>query len=213
MPDRDSDYWGERADRYDADTAWVVGSDVIDLVSEAIRSRSPLGDVIELGCGPGVFTERYAEWATRVVATDLSARMVGLASDRLAAVPNVDVRLADATATGLPGASADTVIALNLIHVVPDPAAVLTEVSRLLRADGSLLVGSVTVEGLPLARKASMGLRALVRFGPGLFRVRRDMDLGTLRSTVAASDLEVTRAELLRGEHSNVTWVEARRAG
>lgn len=74
-----------------------------------------------------------------MVTTDLSGPMVEAATRALADLPNVTVQRADAVATGLPDAGADGVVMVNLLHIVPDAAAVLAEARRLLRPGGALV--------------------------------------------------------------------------
>ena len=110
----------------------------------------PAGDAVELGCGTGRFTRAYARRCRSVDALDLSAAMVEVARDRLADLPQVRVQLADAAATELPAGSADCVVVLNLLYIVPDPAAILAEARRLLQPGGTLVAASLTMEGVPV---------------------------------------------------------------
>jgi len=205
-------YWDDRADSYDADTVYAVGQGVLDAMASAMLEALPEGgDVIELGCGPGAFTRLYASGSKSVIATDFAPHMVEAAARTLAGYPNVSVRVADATATGLPDGSADAVVAMNLIHIVPDPPAVLAEAYRLLRPRGTLVVSSYAADELSLARAASMGLRALRRFGPGLLRNRTDLTQAKLENLVRAAGFENLEGQLLRGAAANAVFVRASR--
>jgi ubiquinone/menaquinone biosynthesis C-methylase UbiE len=206
------DYWDNRADSYDADTVYAVGPGVLDAMASAMLEALPEGsDVIELGCGPGAFTRLYASRSRSVMATDFAPHMVEAAARALAHYPNVSVRVADATATGLPDGSADAVVAMNLIHIVPDPPAVLAEACRLLRPGGTLVVSSYAAEELPLTRAASMGLRALLRFGPRLLRNRTDLTQAKLEALVRQAGFERLEGRLLRGGAANAVFVRAER--
>ena len=205
-------YWDDRADSYDVDTVYVVGQDVLDAMASAMLEALPEGsDVVELGCGPGAFTRLYASRSRSVIATDFAPHMVEAAARALAGYPNVSVRTADAAATGLPDGSADAVVAMNLIHIVPDPPAVLAEAYRLLRPRGTLVVSSYAADELSLARAASMGLRALRRFGPGLLRNRTDLTQAKLENLVRAAGFENLEGQLLRGAAANAVFVRASR--
>lgn len=205
------EYWDKRAARYSGDTAYTVGSRILDAEAEALLEVVTGGEVVEFGCGTGTFTRLYAPRCTSVVATDYAPQMVEQAAVALADMPNVVVRVADATATGLPCESADFVVVLNLIHIVPDPAAVLAEARRLLRPGGAVVVSSHTDEGLPLARRAAMGLRALRRFGLGLIRQRGHVTQPGLEALVAQAGFVGVGGRLLEGGSANATFVTAAR--
>ena len=166
MPaDNAQDYWNRLADTYQEDVAYVVGSDLHDVILKRLGRESDLGRVAEFGCGTGLFTHTIADNAQEVVATDASARMVVVARRRLAGLSNVSVRQAPCPASGLDEAAYDTVLMANLIHMVPDPHAVLGEAWRVLRPGGRVLVISYTPRGMTLRAKLMMMWRYLRRIG------------------------------------------------
>jgi SAM-dependent methyltransferase len=55
----------------------------------ALESASPLGEVLELACGPGTFTSELARRATSVDALDASPEMLEIAAARTAPATNV----------------------------------------------------------------------------------------------------------------------------
>lgn len=61
----------------------------------ALNAAAPLGDVLELACGPGTFTSELAAHATSVTALDASREMLEIAAARTAAVTNVRFAQAD----------------------------------------------------------------------------------------------------------------------
>jgi 2-polyprenyl-3-methyl-5-hydroxy-6-metoxy-1,4-benzoquinol methylase len=54
---------------------------------------------------------------------------------------NIETVLAHSYDTGIPGAVADVVLLVDMIHMVSDRDALLREVHRLLKPDGVLFVG------------------------------------------------------------------------
>jgi SAM-dependent methyltransferase len=61
----------------------------------ALESASPLGEVLELACGPGTFTSELARRATSVDALDASPEMLEIAATRTAPATNVRLVLVD----------------------------------------------------------------------------------------------------------------------
>ncbi len=96
-------------------------------------------DVLEIGCGAGTFTRLMAARADRVVALDLSPKMIRAARQRLGGHPNVEFHVADATACPFPTSRFDGVVSIaTLHHLRLEP--MLTRMKEALRPGGTLLV-------------------------------------------------------------------------
>ena len=106
-------------------------------------AAAPLGDSVrlcDLGCGPADIVVRIAQarpqW--KLVAVDAAPAMLELAKKAVTAAgvgPRVDLVLADAKDTGLPGGF-DVVCSNSILHHVADPLAFWRETRRLLRPGG-----------------------------------------------------------------------------
>lgn len=204
-------YWDEQARTYDADTAYAIGDEILTAMAAEIASEGDLGDVVEFGCGTGLFTLAYAHNASSVVATDVSEPMLDIARGRLAGLGNVFVRHADAADSGLPPEAYDTVVAVNLIHVVPDAGTVMREFARVVRPGGRVIVTSVNMHGVSLLGYAVTGLRALGRFGLGLVRRRRDPGPEELARLAKEAGLGVERYALLKTGRANALYLVGRK--
>ena len=106
------------------------------------RRAALLGDlggrVLEVGAGTGANLAFYRQ-ASEVVACEPDPAMRKRLAAKLAAAP-VPVELSDAAAEALPfaGARFDVVVSTLVLCTVPDPAAALAEVARVLRPGGRL---------------------------------------------------------------------------
>jgi SAM-dependent methyltransferase len=87
--------------------------------------------VLDLGSGPGYYSERLAEAGARVVAVDLLSANAGSAAAR-----GAQAVVADAGGLPLPAGSVDGVFCSNLLEHVPDPTRILDEIQRVLRPGG-----------------------------------------------------------------------------
>jgi ubiquinone/menaquinone biosynthesis C-methylase UbiE len=98
------------------------------------------GRVLEVGVGSGLNLPWYGPGVESVVGIDPSARLLGMAR-RLAASAPVRAELLLGSATSLPidAASVDTVVMTWTLCSIPDPAAALREMRRVLRPRGTLL--------------------------------------------------------------------------
>jgi ArsR family transcriptional regulator len=103
----------------------------------------------DLGCGTGQLTETIAPYVKRVVAVDSSTDMLDAARLRVGAARNVDLRQGDLEALPLDTGELDAAMLSLVLHYSPSPARALTEVGRVIRKGGRVLV----VEMLPHDRQ------------------------------------------------------------
>jgi len=100
--------------------------------------------ILELGCGPGFYTCRFAQLFPRIMATgiDLSPKLIRRA--RLRAknldLPNCNFVEANACALPLIKESIDAVVISRLFLAVTDRSEVLSEVFRVLRPGGKCFI-------------------------------------------------------------------------
>ena len=123
-----------------ASPAWaeLLRTDLLPWVEEI----GELGDdVLEIGPGPGLTTDLLRGRVARLVALALDPTLAGPLADRLAGT-NVEVRCADATASGLESDRFSTVTCFSMLHHMPSTDhqdRLFAEVHRLLRPGGTFL--------------------------------------------------------------------------
>jgi phosphatidylethanolamine/phosphatidyl-N-methylethanolamine N-methyltransferase len=117
----------------------------------AVNARPP-GRVLEVGVGTGLALPHYRPEIS-VVGIDLSAEMLAKARAKVAAerLSNVEALLEmDAQALEFPDASFDSAVGMFVASVVPDAAAMLAELVRVVRPGGTILfVNHFRAEGGP----------------------------------------------------------------
>lgn len=130
----------------------------------------PCREALEVGCGSGAFARLLAARAERVLALDLSPKMIEVAVERSARFTNIDFRVADVLTLELPAGRFDCIATIATLHHLP-VAEALSKLKRALKPGGVLLVLDLLQnEGLSdavrnaLAVPLSVGLR-LVRRG------------------------------------------------
>jgi ArsR family transcriptional regulator len=96
--------------------------------------------VADLGCGTGQVSEMLAPFVAQVVAVDESAAMLNAARKRLKDHDNVSVREGDLGALPIDDESLDAALIFLVLHYTADPAEVLSEVCRVLKPEGRVLV-------------------------------------------------------------------------
>ncbi|MBX5185289.1 class I SAM-dependent methyltransferase [Rhizobium sp. NZLR5] len=118
-----------------------------------VAAHLPLkpGDrVLDVGCGPAWFwaaTAGLLPEDLQLTLADLSPGMVDEAAARCGALPfgSVQGRQADAAALPFEDGAFDLVIAMHMLYHLPDPAAGIAEMSRVLKPGGFL---AVTTNGI-----------------------------------------------------------------
>lgn len=94
----------------------------------------------DLGCGTGRVGAALAPFVRRVIAVDGSRAMLDAARDRLGGRDNVELRRGELESLPLEDSSLDAATLILVLHHLPDPAAGLAEVARVLRPQGRLLI-------------------------------------------------------------------------
>jgi 2-polyprenyl-3-methyl-5-hydroxy-6-metoxy-1,4-benzoquinol methylase len=129
--------------------AWLYDrrADGDDELREIVERLSPLLDenhtVLDFGCASGVVACRVAPGVKHVTGLDTSPRMIERARERAGELPNVDFRAASIFDEVL--GAFDVVLALHVLHLLPDPAAAVRRIAELVPPGGLLI--SVTPAG------------------------------------------------------------------
>lgn len=121
--------------------------------------------VLELGCGTGTTAFRLAGDVRDYLATDFSAAMIAIASERYGVnlVPNLAFRIATAEALAAERVQYDAVLGFNYLHLVRDLSGTLGNIHALLASRGLFVSKTPCVgEMNPLIRLALLpAMRAL----------------------------------------------------
>lgn len=98
-----------------------------------------LHEALEVGCGTGAFARALAERSKRVLAVDLSPRMVEVAKARSKGYPNIEYEVADANSWPFSEGRFGCVASITTLHHLP-LAPTLRKMGSALRPGGTLLV-------------------------------------------------------------------------
>jgi len=107
------------------------------IVSDLIE---PDDMVLECACGTGLLSAVIAPKCRRLTATDYSRKMLKKAEKNCRALRNVTYAQADITALAFPDGSFDKVVAGNVIHLLDNPMTALSELNRVCKDGGTLIV-------------------------------------------------------------------------
>jgi SAM-dependent methyltransferase len=147
------------------DDAWLDGIPEGTLASFAgtgnpfrLGALTPGEHVVDVGCGAGfdsLLAARMVGTAGAVVGVDMTPAMLAKARDGAAAAGLANVAFRDGYAETLPVPDgwADVVISNGALNLVPDKAAALAEMARVLKPGGRLQIGDILVQR-PVPRSA-----------------------------------------------------------
>lgn len=158
-------YWSRFSTTFDENQEYVVGKDFLEEVKINLNKLVDLGEVLELGCGTGYFTETIVKNAKHVFATDLSNELLENARIRLSNFDHVTIQKENCYSTSFVSEKFDTVFMANLIHIIEDPLQVLQESYRILKNDGLLIITSFTNYGMKPLEIIKLGFRFIKVWG------------------------------------------------
>ena len=94
----------------------------------------------DLGCGTGQLTETVAPYVRRVISVDGSTDMLEAARHRLGGAKNVELRQGELEGLPIDSGELDVAMLSLVLHYSPSPARALSEVGRVVRKGGRVLV-------------------------------------------------------------------------
>jgi ubiquinone/menaquinone biosynthesis C-methylase UbiE len=159
------EYWSRFPNTYEKNQEYVVGKQLLDEITRELNRLPELGQLVELGCGTGCFTETIAVKTKSMFATDISDTLLEAAKTRIGEHPKITVQKEDCKATSFPPEAFDSVFMANLIHVVDNPGKALRECNRILRNGGIIVIVTFTGHGMKLWEKIKMIVRFAKAWG------------------------------------------------
>ena len=137
----DREHWDQEAHTYDDEYRGMVGERFeTEIRSWLARQFTDADNVLELGCGTGIFSAMIVERVKHLTASDFSPEMLERATQRLAGYQSVELRTEDACHTSFADDSFSALLAVNLLHHADAPATVVRECQRVLRPGGRAVI-------------------------------------------------------------------------
>ena len=190
---RKAAFWDRIARKYAADPITdMAGYETTLRRVQALLA--PDDEVLEIGCGTGTTALRLAPFIRRMLATDVSAAMISIAQEKLAAQPVPQLRFevtdADAPVSGL--ATCDAVLAFNLLHLVSNLDQTLAAAAQALRPGGLLISKTPCVAEMnPLVHRLALPLMRAIGKAPHVLC----FDGNALQAAIVRQGLEILAVE------------------
>lgn len=138
--------------QYDLGQGRAYYSHICDMVMEHLPKNSTL---LDLGCGTGLFMQRYEELGGRAIGLDISRGMILRARQRC---PKSDVTLGTAECLPFKENTFDGLSSLLAFSYLRNPEAMLADAFRVLKPGGSISI-------------CTLGKNAFTTFIPLIYRV------------------------------------------
>ena len=133
-------FWDRVAGVYDLFGKIYNGKVNREMCGTVATEVGPDDRVLECACGTGLITAAVAGQCSKLVATDYSEGMLKQTRKKCGSYPNVEIRTADILNLPFPDEAFDAVIAANVIHLLDDPYKALSELDRVCRPGGKLII-------------------------------------------------------------------------
>lgn len=117
-------------------------------LENALKKIEPAGDVLEIGCGPAVWTNLFIENARRLLLIDISKEMLEKAHERITSCnqggykDKVKYQLGDFASIPLEENQFDTIISIRAFEYMSDKRGVINKCYGILRKGGRLLIST-----------------------------------------------------------------------
>lgn len=200
-------YWSKFTSEFEEKQSHVVGSEILQRMHEELQEENKLGEVLELGCGTGLFTVSLQKISQHVTATDYSDEMVAVAQNKRGNLKNVIFQKANALDLEFPNETFDVVFMANLIHVIGDAEGVIKESKRVLKPGGSLLITSFAMNEMSFFSQMAMGIRYLKTFGkPSDDATKEKITRKSVENLLISNGFKITKS-LMLGNKSKAFYI------
>ena len=131
-------FWDKAAAKYAKDPI----SDMAAYAKTRDRMREilqPHHSVLEIGCGTGSTALELADRVNRYTGTDVSPNMIAIAQAKQTDETPAQLGFMVQDAAALPAGQHDVIVALNVLHLLPDLEEVLKQIYTALPSGGMLI--------------------------------------------------------------------------
>jgi len=116
----------------------------LKVAEQFIRQRMSSGQLLDFGCGPGIFSQLMAQHGFLVTAIDLDLQPVKALESLVSYDPKVEFQLSEPNFNTWEGERFDVIVALDVLEHINDLDPYLQRFSELLRPGGLLVISGPT---------------------------------------------------------------------
>ncbi|MGQ7868753.1 class I SAM-dependent methyltransferase [Sunxiuqinia sp. sy24] len=191
-------YWSQFSSDFEEKQSFVAGKEVISLTMDELSKEQNLGNVLELGCGTGLYTETLQQISEEITATDFSEEMIKAANQKRGDLDHITFMQANALDLHFEKESFDTVFMANLIHVIEDPEKVIKESCRVLKNGGQIIITSFAMDQMRFFNRISLAMRYLKAFGkPSKESVKEKTPKERIENLLINNGFKISKSKVL----------------
>ncbi len=198
-------FWDRVAGIYDLFGMVYNGKVDRELCRIVSSQVGPEDDVLECACGTGMISVFIARKCRHLTATDFSDAMLKKAEKKCAGLANTEFRRADILSLPFPDAQFDAVVAANVIHLLDEPYRALSEMARVVKPGGKLIIPTYVNKA-----KAKKLDKSIDKAGADF---KQDFTYETYREFFARAGYKKIRTKLIDGRVPCAVAVITKEAG
>lgn len=148
-------FWNRISGIYDFVENTFNGKVNRDIAQYVANLMTEYDNVLECACGTGMFSLPIARRCKSLTATDFADKMLRQAQNKCKDLPNIRFELADITRLNYKDESFDKVVAANVIHLLDNPSAAMSELMRVCKTGGLVIIPTYINESTKAASAAA----------------------------------------------------------
>ena len=133
-------FWDKVAFAYDFFENTYNGKVYANTGKTVAEQTDTTDEVLECACGTGAISVYIAPKCKHLTATDFAPKMLKRAAKKLQRFNNVGIKPLDMTKIDYPDNSFNKVVAGNVIHLLDNPVAVVSELVRVCKPGGKVVI-------------------------------------------------------------------------
>lgn len=135
-------FWDSYSKKYDSFISKHASKTYATVINNIKQELEPGSMVLEIATGTGLLSFAIASMVKHITAIDYSPRMINIAKQKQASTHtrNITFSVGNAYNLSFDKNEFDIVIASNVFHLLPSPEIALSEIKRVLKDNGTLLI-------------------------------------------------------------------------
>ncbi len=188
----DKKFWDSQAKTYDKVVKLLTHNQyeaMYQFIAEPLRKDM---EVLEVATGTGLVAKRMSEYVKSIEATDFSKEMIAMAKKSEYA-SNIHFSCADMFNLPFKNNSFNTVIASNVLHIIPEPDKAMAEIKRVLKPNGLLIAPTFLWKELSFFGKIQKFFMMLKNFP-----LKTEWNEVTFKKFITDNGFEITTFKLIK---------------
>ncbi len=188
----DKKFWDSQAKSYDKVVKLLTRNEYKSMYEFIEASLSQDMEVLEVATGTGLVAKKISDCVKSIEATDFSEEMIATAKKSEYA-SNIHFSCADIFNLPFEDNRFDTVIASNVLHIIPEPDKAMSEIKRVLKPNGLLIAPTFLWKELSFFGKIQKFFMLLKNFP-----LKTEWNEATFKDFINNNGFELTTFKLIK---------------